>query len=241
MLPDVDIGACPGLAVPASIMHHVVQVESSFNPYAIGVVRGRLERQPSNLAEAVATAKMLENKGYNFSLGLAQVNRHNLARYGLQDYRRAFEACPNLHAGAKILAECHGRSGGDWGKSFSCYYSGNFSTGFRHGYVGKIYASMRGGKGAAAAIPLAGAVQQRPSRREQRISAQASRIETASVAPPSTAPRALSTAAAIAAPVAAAPAVVAPPSTDPTLAIGSRPLPTTQPMPGPQPDQAFVF
>jgi type IV secretion system protein VirB1 len=134
---------CPSLAVPDDVMQHVVHVESSYNPYAIGVVGGKLARQPRNLAEALATARMLEGRGYNFSVGLAQVNRYNLARYGLDSYERAFEACPNLQAGSRILAECYGRSGGNWGKSFSCYYSGNFTTGYRHGYVQKIYASMR--------------------------------------------------------------------------------------------------
>ena len=28
-------------------------------------------------------------------------------------------------------------------KAFSCYYSGNFSTGFRHGYVQKVVAAAR--------------------------------------------------------------------------------------------------
>lgn len=74
--------SCADLAVPHDIMHHVVRVESSGNPYAIGVVGGRLQRQPKNLAEAVATAKMLEQKGFNFSLGLAQVNRYNLKNTG---------------------------------------------------------------------------------------------------------------------------------------------------------------
>jgi type IV secretion system protein VirB1 len=134
---------CPNLAVPTDVMQHVVHVESSYNPYAIGVVGGRLARQPRNLPEALATVRMLETRGYNFSVGLAQVNRYNLGKYGLDSYERAFEACANLQAGSRILAECHGRSGGDWGKSFSCYYSGNFTTGFRHGYVQKIYASMR--------------------------------------------------------------------------------------------------
>lgn len=126
-------------------MHHVVRVESSFNPFAIGVVGGRLVRQPQNLAEAVSTVRMLERRGYNFSLGVAQVNRYNLGKYGLDTYEKAFEVCPNLQAGSKILAECYGRSSGDWGKSFSCYYSGNFVTGFRHGYVQKIYASINRG------------------------------------------------------------------------------------------------
>lgn len=141
----MELMDCPNLAVPPDVMQHVVKVESSYNPYAIGVVGGRLQRQPKTLSEALATVRMLEGRGFNFSLGLAQVNRHNLAKYGLTSYEHAFQACPNVVAGSRILAECHGRSGQDWGKSFSCYYSGNFTTGFRHGYVQKIYASMHRG------------------------------------------------------------------------------------------------
>lgn len=164
MLPGMELMNCPNLAVPTEVMHHVVRVESSYNPYAIGVVGGRLARQPKNLAEALTTVRMLEAKGYNFSLGLAQVNRYNLGKYGLDSYEKAFEACPNLQAGSRILAECHGRSSGDWGKSFSCYYSGNFVTGFRHGYVQKIYASMGGAAGKDGA-PGAIAVIAKPGRR----------------------------------------------------------------------------
>ena len=148
MLPGMELMACTDLAVPAEVMHHVVRVESSYNPYAIGVVGGRLVRQPANLAEAVATARMLEQRGYNFSLGLAQVNRYNLRKQGLDSYQEAFDACPNLAAGSRILADCHARAGGDWDKSFSCYYSGNFTTGFRHGYVRKIRASISASGGA---------------------------------------------------------------------------------------------
>lgn len=143
MLPGMELMGCTGLAVPGEVMQHVVRVESSRNPYAIGVVGGRLVREPRGLAEAVATAKMLEQKGYNFSLGLGQVNRYNLQKYGLTSYEMAFDKCPNLVAASRILAECHSRSGANWGKSFSCYYSGNFETGFKHGYVQKIYASIR--------------------------------------------------------------------------------------------------
>ncbi len=149
--------ACTDLAVPAEVMSHVARVESSFNPYAIGVVGGRLVRQPRSLDEAVSTARMLEEKGYNFSLGISQVNRYNLAKYGLESYEKAFQVCPNVVAGAQILAECYGRSGSDWGKAFSCYYSGNFVTGYRHGYVQKVYASIAAAAQtvASAAIPLA--------------------------------------------------------------------------------------
>uniref|UniRef100_UPI003F592631 lytic transglycosylase domain-containing protein n=1 Tax=Stenotrophomonas cyclobalanopsidis TaxID=2771362 RepID=UPI003F592631 len=140
----MEMMACTDLAVPNEIMRHVVNVESSFNPYAIGVVGGRLARQPKNLAEAVSTTRMLEREGYNFSLGIAQVNRYNLNRHGLDSYEKAFNVCPNLQAGSRILAECYSRSGNDWGKAFSCYYSGNFTTGFRHGYVDKVMTSWRG-------------------------------------------------------------------------------------------------
>jgi type IV secretion system protein VirB1 len=162
----MELMNCPSMAVPAEVMDYVVRVESSYNPYAIGVVGGHLVRQPNNLAEALATVRMLESKGYNFSLGLAQVNRYNLDKYGLESYEKAFQACPNLRAGSRILAECHSRSGGDWGKSFSCYYSGNFVTGYRHGYVQKIYASMHKNGGAAAVHwpELAIPVTSKPSR-----------------------------------------------------------------------------
>ncbi|AND70698.1 hypothetical protein ATSB10_32440 [Dyella thiooxydans] len=157
MLAAVDLSMCPNLAVPAEVMQHIAQVESGNNPFAIGVVGGRLQHQPRNLAEATATARMLESRGYNYSLGIAQVNRANLGRFGLDTYARAFDRCSNLEAGASILADCYARARGHWGKAFSCYYSGNFVTGYRDGYVQRVYASMstpgdRGG--GAPAIPL---------------------------------------------------------------------------------------
>jgi type IV secretion system protein VirB1 len=124
-------------AVHPATMAALIRVESTFNPFAIGVVRGRLERQPANKAEAVATAKALEAGGYNFSLGIGQVNRYNLSKYGL-DYHTAFEPCANLNASSLILKECYDRAQARASNdaealaaAFSCYYSGNFSTGFR--------------------------------------------------------------------------------------------------------------
>lgn len=156
MLPGLEMMACPEMAVSMDVMQHVINVESSRNPYAIGVVGGALVRQPKALDEALATVRMLEEKGYNFSIGLAQVNRYNLGKYGLDSYEKAFQQCPNLQAGSRILAECYKRSGKDWGKSFSCYYSGNFETGFRHGYVQKVFDSMRRGQQVASngALPI---------------------------------------------------------------------------------------
>jgi type IV secretion system protein VirB1 len=153
MFTGMEMMACPNLAVSAEVMQHVVHVESGSNPYAIGVVGGQLVRQPQNLGEAVATVQMLDAKGYNYSLGVAQVNRANLGRYGLDSYEKAFEVCPNLAAGARILAACYASSDSDWGKAFSCYYSGNFVTGYRDGYVQKVYDSINRGANVADANP----------------------------------------------------------------------------------------
>lgn len=167
MLPGMELMSCPEMAVPREVMQHVVHVESSHNPYAIGVVGGHLVRQPKNLDEALATVRLLESRGFNFSVGIAQVNRYNLAKYGLASYAQAFEVCPNLQAGARILAECYQRHK-DWGKSFSCYYSGNPVTGYRHGYVQKVFASIAQARGVATpGKPVAEGIEvvTRPSRR----------------------------------------------------------------------------
>ena len=118
----------------------IARVESGFNPYAIGVVKGSLKHQPRTHAEAVATAKALHAQGKNFSMGLMQVNRYNLAKYGLT-YETVFEACNNINAGAQILQDCFNRAGGDGQntlhKAFSCYYSGNFRFGFKRDFQGQ--------------------------------------------------------------------------------------------------------
>jgi len=144
-------------------MAAVVNVESSKNPYAIGVVGGRLARQPRNLDEAVATARQLEANGWNFSLGVAQVNRYNLLRYQLT-YEKAFEPCANLRAGSKILEDCYVRASRRTSEpdkalqaALSCYYSGNFTRGFapdvagKPSYVQKVWLAAGG---QATAIPV---------------------------------------------------------------------------------------
>ena len=130
----------------------LVSVESAFNPWAIGVVGGALRRQPNNRDEALATANQLLTDGRNFSVGLGQINVGNFQRLVLNT-SSAFDPCQNLSAMQSVLTECFDRaglsqSGADTRQSalrkpLSCYYSGNFSTGFRHGYVQKVFAFAR--------------------------------------------------------------------------------------------------
>jgi type IV secretion system protein VirB1 len=145
--------------VHADTAHALVSVESALNPWAIGVVGGVLDRQPRNRGEALATARALQSSGWNFSVGLAQINVGNFPRLGLT-VESAFEPCANLAAMQTVLAECFDRASGSASntvadqvalrQALSCYYSGNFATGFRHGYVRKVVASA---SLAASAVP----------------------------------------------------------------------------------------
>ncbi len=141
------VATCAPLVHPATA-HALVDVESRFNPYAIGVVSGALERQPRNAGEAVATAHALKARSRNFSLGLAQINVGNLDRLGLT-IPEAFDACRNLGAMQTILSECFERAAADLPpqqrlrRALSCYYSGNFSTGFGDGYVARVVTAAR--------------------------------------------------------------------------------------------------
>jgi len=136
--------------VHANTAHALVSVESGFNPWAIGVVGGTLLRQPRQRAEAQATARALQAGGWNFSVGLGQINAGNFTRLGLT-LDTAFEPCTNLRAMQAVLTECFARANAAGGpaasdqatlrRALSCYYSGSFATGFRHGYVRRVAAA----------------------------------------------------------------------------------------------------
>ncbi len=137
------LASCAPLVAPATASA-VVATESAFNPHAIGVVGGVLVRQPRHRAEALATARALRAAGWNFSVGLAQINQVNFDRLGL-DLEAAFDPCHNLAAMQAVLLECHARATATrpaaqlaLRRALSCYYSGSFATGFHHGYVRRV-------------------------------------------------------------------------------------------------------
>jgi len=131
----------------------LVQVESNFNPWAIGVVGGALVRQPRNRAEALSTARALRAQGWSFSVGLGQIHVGNFDRLGLT-LESAFDPCNNLAAMQAILSDCFGAAPGQGTaprheqlalrQALSCYYSGNYATGFRHGYVRRVVDATTG-------------------------------------------------------------------------------------------------
>lgn len=150
---DELIRQCAPMIHP-NTMKAVVTVESSKNPFAVGVVGGALSRQPKTLEEAIGVVKMLESESFNYSVGISQVNKYNLKRLGL-DIKSAFDPCENLKGGGTILQECYERAlksgmtkDAALRAALSCYYSGDFWRGERLGYVNKVMvaADRPGGK-----------------------------------------------------------------------------------------------
>lgn len=113
----------------------IVKTESSFNPWAIGVVGRALPRQPHTLEEALIVVKALVKEGANFSIGLGQINRQH---FDVTKPETVFEPCTNLRMTATILEGCYATAVLDGDaeqvalhKAISCYYSGNKRRGFQ--------------------------------------------------------------------------------------------------------------
>lgn len=113
----------------------IVKTESSFNPYAIGVVGRVLPRQPQSLDEAVLVVKQLVEEGANFSIGLGQINRQH---FDVSRPEPVFEPCTNLRMAAAVLEQCYAVAStkepnrqAALHKAISCYYSGNLKRGFK--------------------------------------------------------------------------------------------------------------
>ncbi|CEF32332.1 lytic transglycosylase domain-containing protein [Xenorhabdus nematophila] len=121
--------------VAPDTLSRIVKTESGFNPWAIGVVGKPLNRQPRTKEEALDAIKQLDKRNANFSIGLAQINRQY---FDVKEAESIFSPCTNLKIGSDILKDCYLRAlkNGDseqqaLRKSFSCYYSGNYTRGFK--------------------------------------------------------------------------------------------------------------
>jgi len=148
LISDFDtLAARCAPTVATATLRAIATVESSLNPYAIGLVGGTLRRQPTLLLEGLATATALQKGNARFSAGLVQIYVGNWPAYGLTP-ETVFEPCSNLRAAAAILGGCYQRATAASDhpqlalrKAISCYYSNNFSTGFSDGYVQKVVAA----------------------------------------------------------------------------------------------------
>lgn len=131
---------CAPAVAPETLLS-VVQVESRFDPLAIGVNgKPRIAVSAASHQEAAAKASALIAAGRSVDLGLAQINSKNLGWLGLS-VAAAFDPCRNLAAGARVLQAGY-EDGADaqpaLRRALSRYNTGDARRGFANGYVAKV-------------------------------------------------------------------------------------------------------
>ena len=123
----------------------IIKTESKYNPWAIGLNKGKkLRYQPHSLEQAEAWVTYLEKNGYDFDIGLGQVNIRNVHKYGY-NATQLLTPCLNLKVASDILQK-------NYKKAFyktnhprdalmmaiSAYNTGNYHAGFSNGYVDRV-------------------------------------------------------------------------------------------------------
>ena len=151
--------ACAPLVAPTTL-DALVAAESSGNPFAVninGPITARV--QPSTPAAALEVAQAGLRAGYSVDVGLLQVNSRNLTALGLT-LPQLLDPCANLRAGSQLLAEAYARAARVHGEgqlalraAISAYNTGDLTTGFRNGYVGRVTRRARQQRVPALAAP----------------------------------------------------------------------------------------
>lgn len=146
----VDFDAIQAQCAPhvaRATLKALVKHESGMSPFAIGINKGfRLVRQPASKEEAIATAKFLLLNGYNFDAGWTQINVANIKRWNLS-LDDVFDACKNIRIAADLYADNYYRALSIYKNpdtatlaALSAHNTGNFTAGFRNGYVNSVAA-----------------------------------------------------------------------------------------------------
>lgn len=138
------VAQCAPAVAPETMMA-IVQVESRFNPLAIGVNgRPRVTVTARTPREAATRASALIAAGRSVDLGLAQINSANLDWLGLS-VEAAFDPCLNLAAAQRVLQDGYARSApASVGEqpalltALSYYNTGHPRRGFANGYVARV-------------------------------------------------------------------------------------------------------
>lgn len=145
----VLVSQCAPAVAPATLIS-ILDVESRFDPLAIGVNSGpRLPRRPSNADEAARIARRLIKAGGSVDLGIGQINSGNLGWLGLS-IEDAFEPCANLKAAARILTDNYRTATKTKADpqdalraALSFYNTGHPRRGVHNGYVARVESSAR--------------------------------------------------------------------------------------------------
>lgn len=141
---------CSNKNAHPTVMLAIIKTESGGNPNAININKdsngrkARIAAQPKNREQAIQWVNYLEKNGYNFDVGLAQVNSINIRKYGYRA-QDALDVCTNLRMASDILKKNYSSAlykNGDQQyairMAISAYNTGNYRSGFSNGYVSKV-------------------------------------------------------------------------------------------------------
>jgi type IV secretion system protein VirB1 len=137
---------CAPTVAPGTLLSFA-RAESGLDPLAIhGNTDGR-SYHPATKAEAVAIASRMIARGERPDLGFMQINAANLGWLGLS-ITQAFELCPSIAAGARILHGGYDPCMDAGGEPQAClrvaastYNTGSPTRGFANGYVMRVAAT----------------------------------------------------------------------------------------------------
>ncbi|EBP7231729.1 lytic transglycosylase domain-containing protein [Salmonella enterica] len=137
---------CGGNVDPVTLKT-IFSVESGFNPYVVANVTKETSHYFKNENEAIHFVNELASKGEKYSAGLGQIYVGNFKSYGLTN-ETAFDFCKNINVASQIFEKCYYRAL-ESGKypdeqdalraAASCYYSNNFTRGFKKEKDGMSY------------------------------------------------------------------------------------------------------
>ena len=126
----------------------LVKTESKGNPLAIGLNGAILKYQPKTESQAIAWVKYLDQHGYNFDVGLGQVNVANIRKYKLKP-EQLVNPCLNLRVSGDILTKNYIAAKKRTQdpqlalrQALSAYNTGNQYSGFNNGYLRKILVNI---------------------------------------------------------------------------------------------------
>jgi type IV secretion system protein VirB1 len=135
--------ACSPQVAPQTMVT-LIKTESRGNYLALGLNGARLLHQPQNESQARAWIKYLTDAGYNFDVGLTQVNIATIRKYKLGP-EKLLDPCLNVKVGGIILtqnylmaAKTTANSQLALRKALSLYNTGNQQSGFSNGYLQRI-------------------------------------------------------------------------------------------------------
>ncbi|BCT69510.1 lytic transglycosylase domain-containing protein [Nitrosospira sp. NRS527] len=152
--------ACAPSVAPTTIQE-IIRVESNGNPLAVNVNRRKdaIFQHPmkiKSVQDAVIVSYAAIAAGHTVDMGYMQVNSANLKLLGYT-VEDMFDSCKNITAGARILTMAYTAALPRYGDeqaalraALSVYNTGDFTRGFRNGYVARYV----GGQPIAPTLPL---------------------------------------------------------------------------------------